>query len=88
MFIHSRVFDFIAKTDVSEKFLCTKTFQSTAALYNLLHIVNESVDIMYDKRLFSKEVIRNVNYNEEKNWRDKLLIYLKSYVCLCQYINV
>ena len=74
MFIHSRVFHFIAKTDVSEKFLCTKIFQSTAALYNLLHIVNESVDIMYDKRLFSKEVIRNVNYNEEINWRDKLLI--------------
>ena len=30
--------------------------------------MNESVDIMYDKRLFSKEVIRNVNYKEEKLW--------------------
>ena len=36
--------------------------------------MNESVDIMYDKRLFSKEDIRNVNYKEEKNWRDSLLI--------------
>ena len=87
MFIHSRVFHFIAKTDVSEKFLCTKIFQSTADLYNLLHIVNESVDIMYDKRLFSKEVIRNVNYKEEKIGVI-IYLYLKSYVCLCQYINV
>ena len=73
MFIHSRFFHFIAKTDVSEKFLCTKIFQTT----NLLHIVNESVDIMYDKRLFSKEVNRNVNYTEEKDWRDNLLIFEK-----------
>ena len=57
MYIHSRVFHFIAKTDVSEKFLCTKNFQSTADLYNLQHIVNESVDIMYDKRLFQKKLL-------------------------------
>ena len=66
MFIQSRVFQFISKTDVSEKCLCSKIFQSTADLYNLLHIVNESVDIVYDKRLFLKEVIRDVNYEEVK----------------------
>ena len=59
-------------------------FQSTAASYNLLHIVNESVDIMYDKRLFSKEIIRNVNCNEEINWRDKLLISEK----LCMFMSI
>ena len=47
--------------------------------------MNESVDIMYDKRLFSKEVIRNVNYKEEKNWRDNLLIsekFMSIHQCL------
>ena len=80
MFIHGRVFHFIAKTDVSEKFLCTKIVQSTADLFNLLHIVNDSVDIVHNKRLFSREVIKNTNRKEEENWRSSLLISEK--VCM------
>ena len=84
MFIHIGVFHFIAKGDVSEKCLCSNIFQSTADMYNLLHIVNESVDIVYNKRLFSKEVIRNVNYKEENNWGDSLLISEK----LCMFMSI
>ena len=61
MFINSRVFHFISKTDVSEKNLF-KIFQSTADLYILLHILNDSADIVYNNRFFfPKEVVRNVN---------------------------
>ena len=49
--------------------------------------MNESVDIMYDKRLFSKEDIRNVNYKEEKNWRDSLLISMVTTKVTIWYIG-
>ena len=58
-------------------------FQTTADLYNLLHIVNELVDIVHKKIIFIK-VIRNVNYKGEKNWRDSLLISPK----LCMFISI
>ena len=57
-------------------------FQNTADLYDLLHIVNKSVDVVYNNRLFLQEVIRNVNYKEENNCRDSLLISEK----LCMFM--
>ena len=52
----------------------------TCILLCILHIVNDSVDIVHNKRLFSREVIKNTNRKEEENWRSSLLISEK--VCM------
>ena len=44
------------KPDVSEQFLCSETFQNTANIYDMLHIVNDLVDIecMQQKVIFKR----------------------------------
>ena len=75
------------KPDVSERFLCSKTFQNTANLCSILHIVNDSVDILYNKRLFSREVIKNT-FTRKKKIGVIVYLSLRKYVCLCQCIDV
>ena len=43
------------KTDVYEKFLCSKlsNVMYIIYIYSILHTVNETVDIVYNKRLIS-----------------------------------
>ena len=49
-------FIYIKKPDVSEQFLCSETFQNTANIYDMLHIVNDLVDIkcMQQKVIFKR----------------------------------
>lgn len=70
--VHNKVFMFLSSEDVPDKFIVSKTIQKTANEYDLSNSFDVYADCIYNKSLFSKQVVKNVFVEEKTKWKQSL----------------
>lgn len=65
--VHKKVFMFLSSQDVADKYIVSKTIQKTSIEYDLSNSVDVNGDSVYNKSIFSKQVVKNVLLKRKQN---------------------
>lgn len=64
--VHKKVFMFLSSQDVPDKYIVSKTIQKTAIEHDLWNSFEVYGDSVYNKTIFSKQVINRFNWRGNK----------------------
>lgn len=72
--LQNRIYRFISDVHVTEKLFATKNLLQTAKKYKLFDVIFNDCNIIFNKKEYSKLVIKSIWAEEEKQWHSSLCV--------------